>query len=127
MPIDLNNLDRVRQRWFHLSGLLRGVEVLIKNASPREAERFRQRLVRQGVLRAGRDEGWQINAGREDDFFRMFADYYILDWKGDIKPEGTDYSAEAMGRVLGASQAAFEQISNAISEESDFFEPPSGG
>lgn len=126
MPIDLNDLDRIRQRWLPLSGPLAGVEVLIKHASPREAERFRQKLTRQGVLRAGKDEGWQINTGREDDFFRMFAEYYVLDWRGDIRPEGAAYDSAKMGRVLGASQDAFKQLSDAIADDTGFFEQQSG-
>jgi hypothetical protein len=125
MPIDLNDLDTVRKRWLPLQGQLVGVEVLIKYASPRNQEQFRQKLARSGVLKSGKGAGWEINTGREDDFFRMFAQFYILDWKGDIRPEGTEYSPEAMGRVLGSYQPAFDQVSSAVSEDADFFEQKS--
>lgn len=127
MPIDLNNLDQQRQGWLPLGGALRGVEVLLNQSSPREAERFRQKLTRQGVLTSGKGGGFQINSGREDDFFRMFAEKYVLDWKGEITPKDAEYNAEQMGRLLGSSQSAFDQISSAISEDADFFERPSGG
>lgn len=120
MPLNIEEVNPVRSRWLELSGPLAGVSVLIKQASPREAERFRQRLAGNGILRT-KDNEFQINRGREDDFFKEYATYYVLDWRGDITPAGTVYSAETMGRVLGAYSTAYKMISAAIAEESDFF------
>jgi len=101
-------------------GSLKGVELLIAQSNPREGERFRQVLIRQGVMRL-KDGQVSINGGREDDFFRMFAEKYVLNWRGDIKPEGTEYTIEKMGRFLGVSTEAFDQVTQAISEDADFF------
>ncbi len=125
MPIDLNDLDRVKSAWLPMTGQLSGVEFLIKCSTPRDAERFRQRLVRLNVMKDSK-AGWQINANRQDDFFKLFAEFYVLDWRGDIKPDGSTYNPEQMGRILGASTSAFEQVSSAISEDEDFFAPTNG-
>ena len=120
MGLDLDQLDQRQQRWVPLVGSLKGVELLIAQSNPREGERFRQVLIRQGVMRL-KDGQVSINGGREDDFFRMFAEKYVLNWRGDIKPEGTEYTIEKMGRFLGVSTEAFDQVTQAISEDADFF------
>lgn len=127
MPIDLTTLDQSRQRWVPLAGVLRGVELLVKHASPREQERFRQRCVREGIFSGKANTGMNITNGREDDFFQRIAENYILDWRGDIKPEGTAYDAQKMGRVLASSLDAFNQVMEAIGEDTDFFSQRNGG
>jgi hypothetical protein len=119
MPLDLEQIAKPKNRWLSLTGQLSGVDVLVRYATPKEQERFRQKLVREGVLKTSQGSS-SINMGREDDFFSAFAKSYILDWRGDIKPEGTTYDAGQMGRILGASQSAFSQISDAVTEEADF-------
>ena len=127
MPIDLQGIGEPRQRWLELGGQFRGVEVMIKESTPRGAERFRQRLARAGILRAGKNEGWQINSGREDDFFRSYAEEYISDWRGEITPKDAPYNTVQMGALLGASNSLFEQISNTITEDASFFVSSNGG
>ena len=118
--LDLSRLEEQRRRWVALSGHLSGVEVEIRHVGPKEQEKFRQKMVRLGILKQT-EAGHSINGGRAEDFFRAYAENYITDWRGDIKPEGTAYSAEAMGRVLGAYTVAFEKVTKALSEEADFF------
>ena len=131
--IDLNDLDKQRQRWISLGGPLKGVDILVKHASPKEAERFRQRCARLGILKSARDEGWNINTGRETDFFEEFATFYVLDWrdtpgiKDPPAKTGGEYSAQKMGIVLGASQSAFELVSKVIIDDAGFFETSAGG
>ena len=120
MGFDINQLDKKPHRWVPLVGSLKGVDLLIVQTNPREGERFRQLLVRQGVMKL-KDGQVSINGGREDDFFKMFAEKYVLNWRGDIKPEGTEYSVDQMGRLLGISTEAFDQVTQAISEDADFF------
>jgi len=116
MPL---NLDREKpQRWLELTGHLKGVEILIILATPKEGERFRQRLVRRGVVKHDRN---LPKAGREDEYFQMIAETYILDWKGDVHPEGTPYSSEKMGAALGDIPSLFQQVMEAIGEDSVFF------
>jgi len=112
-----------KRRWIVLGGALAGVEIEIVHVGPRDQERFRQKMVSAGILRAS-EGGQSINRGREDDFFRSFAERYVTDWRGEIR-QGDDtspaYSPEAMGRVLGAYSVAFEQVTKALAEEADFF------
>lgn len=114
--LDLSKIEEPKRRWISLGGALAGVEVEIRHVGPKDQERFRQKLMRSGILK---DTG--IASGRETDFFRAYAEAFITDWRGDIKPEGTPYDAEKMGRVLGAYSVAFEQVGKAVAEEADFF------
>ncbi len=125
MGLNLDDLGKTQNRWMPMSGKLSGLDVLLKYSSPRESERFRQKLVRDGILKSGKG-GWQINSHREDDFFKAFAEFYVLDWRGDINPKDAPYDAGQWGRVLAESGSAFEQVSNAISEDEDFFAPTNG-
>jgi hypothetical protein len=129
MVLDLNKLDEQHRRWIDLGGALAGVEVEIRHVGPREQERFRQRLVRAGVLKQSA-EGHNINSGREVEFFYQYAKQYITDWRGPIKlgdEENPTYSPEQMGRVLGAYGVAFEQVTKAVLEEVDFFSSNGSG
>lgn len=127
MGIDLDRLDAPKQRWIGLPVPLAGVEILLKHCSPRDGERFRQKLVRDGVLRSARSDGWDINQGRQDDFFAALCQWFILDWRGDITPEGAPYDAFKMGRVLGASNSIFEYVTKHMTDDMTFFEPDGGG
>ena len=123
MGLDLERIGDVPRRWLRLNGLLDGVEVELRHTGPRDQERWRQRLVRDGVMKMSADApgGVKINTGREDAFFKAYAEQYITDWKGDITPKGTPYDAEKMGQVLGAYTDAFTQIRDAVGEEVSFF------
>ncbi len=123
MGLDLGRLDEHRERWVPLSGALSGVEVLVRHVGPREQEKFRQKMVREGILKHT-EAGHTINSGRADDFFRAYAERYIADWRGDIRLGDTPdppYNYEQMGRVLGKYAAAFEDVTRAVSEEAVFF------
>jgi hypothetical protein len=123
--MDLNDLEseQPRSRWVALHGHLEGVELLVKMASPKEARRFHARLLQHSIVRETRDNPFDVVAGREKDFFRAMAEMYVLDWRGNIKPEGTKYSVDTMGKVLGAYRRAFERLMEVIGEEDAFFEP----
>ena len=99
----------------------------IKYSSPRQSEKFRQKLVREGVLKSSKSGHPEINSGRQDDFFRLFAEFYVLDWKGEIIPKDSPYSAEKMGAIFGGYTPGFEQVNNAIQEDQIFFAPTNGG
>ena len=122
--MDLNNLNgHARTRWVQMHGHLEGFEILVKLSSPKEARRFHNRLVQHGIVKETRDNPFDVQAGREADFFRALAEQYIVDWRGDIKPEGTPYDVEKMGQVLGAYRRAFDRLMEVIGEEDAFFEP----
>jgi len=122
--MDLQDLDgKPKTRWVKLHGHLDGVELLVRAASPQEARRFHNKLTRAGIVKDNRDNPLDVQAGREGDFFRELAAMYVIDWRGDIKPEGTPYSPEVMGKVLGAYRRAFERLMEVVGEEDAFFEP----
>jgi hypothetical protein len=123
--LDLTTLDQERRRWIQMSGALTGVELEVRHSGPKEQERFRQALIRSGVMKPS-PSGVEINSGREADFFKAYAEKYVTGWRGDIQPEGAPYDAAKMGAVLGAVNGALEQITRALGEEADFF-PQSGG
>jgi hypothetical protein len=114
--IDLNGLDEPHTRWVSFGG----VEFLLKYASPRESDKFRRSLMAKGIMRQ-KDGGLEINAGRESDFYRAFAEQYVLDWRGQIRPAGTAYTPELMARVLAGHGGILRAIQEAISEDEAFF------
>jgi hypothetical protein len=126
MALDLERLDEQPTRWMALGGALTGVDVLVKYSGPREQERFRQKLIRARIMKEdSRTGGITINSGRDVDFFKAYAEQYIVDWRGDIKGGANGaappYSAEQMGRVLGQYRIAFEQIAASLEDETGFF------
>lgn len=122
MPLDLDMLGQERTKWHPLTGALQGVEMLIRYASPGEGERFRQQMIREGILRNTRDAGIDINVGRSKDYFREWAKKWVLDWRGDVKPEGTKYTPELLGQVLDQYRPAHTQLNVATLEEEGFFD-----
>ena len=126
MPLDLQSVGTERTRWVSLDGHLAGVEILVRSVSPQEGRRFHSRLMSLGIVRVNRDNPFDVAPGREAAFFQAMAEQYVLDWRGDIQPEGTKYSADAMGKVLAAYKRAFDALVGAIAEEDAFFEPRPG-
>ncbi len=121
--MDLQDLtERPKTRWVPLFGHLAGIELLIRFATPQESQKFANKLRRAGITRAKAEHPFDVADGREEDFFREFAQMYVLDWRGDIKPEGTAYSAETMGKVLGAYRRALDRVVEVITDEDAFFE-----
>jgi len=120
--MDLSSIRKERRRWVELSGLAAGVEVEIRHVSPKDHERFREKMIREGILKKG--EGSQIAAGRFGDFCREFARAYVTAWRGDIKlgdQENAEYSPELMGTVFEASAAALTAVTEAARDEAAFF------
>ncbi len=118
--LDLEALDQEHTRWIAMGGALAGVDLEIRHVGPKQQEKFRQKMIRDGILKKA-DGGVEIASGRQDDFFRAYAEHYVSNWRGQIKPEGAVYDPKIMGIVLGKYQIAFEQIGKALSEEADFF------
>lgn len=123
--LDLSRIGEERRRWVSIGATFPGVEVEVRFAGPERQEKFRQKLIRNGVMRV-KDGVFSINAGREGDWFKAFAEAFITDWRGDIKmtPEDDavpEYTPELMARVLANHTEAFTSVSKAIDEEAEFF------
>ena len=114
--IDLNGMDEAKTRWVSFGG----VEFLLKYASPRESDRFRRTLMAKGIMRQ-KDGTVEINVGRESDFYRAFAEQYVLGWRGQIRPDGTAYSPGEMAKVLAGHGGILRAIQEAIAEDEAFF------
>lgn len=129
MPIDLGTMGQDPQEWISLGGHLAGVDVLVRFCSPEQSQKFKRRMVSKGIMKYGRNLEFDVNAGREKDFFIAYAEFYILDWRGDVHQGGepVDYNSKAMGSVLASSNMAFDQIDKAILEEERFFAKRSNG
>ena len=128
--LDLEQLDKPHSRWIRLTQALEGVEIELLYAGPEEQERFRQKLIRAGVLRQDKNGNVNINSHRESEFFRLYALKYITGWRGDIKlgnEENPAYDSAKMGAVLGAYGSAFAQIAAELEDETDFFSQNGGG
>jgi len=118
MPLDVNVAPPdERTRWIDLPAQYAGVQLLIRMASPREQERVKQKMVSVGIVN---QKSQDIAPGRFDDFVRQFAKSYIVDWRGDISPEGAKYSVDVMAKHLADSQFLLKHITAAVSEEAAF-------
>lgn len=107
-------------RWVRVG--LDDMEVELKHVGPRDQERWRQKMIASGILKKG-TAGAEINRGREEQFFRAYAEEFIEGWRNLIVngQENPDYSAEMMGHVLGQSTTAFNAILEALGDELHFF------
>jgi len=127
MPLDLDDVKRPKKRWLPMDGHLSGVDLLVQFIGTQETQRFRNRLEGDGIITVTKDNPLKINAGRDKAFFREVTVRYVLDWRGDIKPEGAAYDAEKMADVLCAYPRAFELLMQAVADENSFFAPEQGG
>ena len=114
--LDLNELTGPREAWAAYGG----VEFLLRYSSPRIADRFRQRLVADGIV--GKDGN--LNAGRDDAFYLAYAREYVLDWRGNIDAaagQDASYTPEKMATVLSGMRKVFTFITECIGEDDRFF------
>ncbi len=114
--LDLNELTGPREAWVTYGG----VEFLLRYSSPRIADRFRQRLVADGITA----KDGNVNRGREDAFYLSYAREYVLDWRGNIDAaDGQDasYTPEKMATVLAGIRGVFLFITECIAEDDRFF------
>lgn len=126
MAFDLSRLEGDHRRWVRTG--LDDMEVEIKHVGPREQERFRQKMVADGILKQSA-EGIHINRGREEAFFKAYALAYITDWKNvEVGVEkNPPFDPDHMGKVLGQSDQALQSVRKALEDESDFFSASGNG
>src|SRR3990172_4027965 len=115
--LDLNDLQP-RDRWVPVGY---GIELRVRMAAPGVADAFRAHVIRDGIGRVGRGGEAIINVGRERDYYRVMAEHYVLDWRGNIKPDGTAYSAAHMGEVLRWRPSILRTLLEAMEQEDRFF------
>lgn len=125
MELNLDELDRPRQRWVSLGGF----EILIRYSSPIETDRFTRQLTQQGIARF-KDGRLQTNVGRDMDFYKALAEHYVLGWRGNItaeNPEDTKYSHDRMARALASVGPLLEALKREIEEDGRFFDSAGSG
>ena len=118
MIVEVDQIPDCPQRWIPLPPPMKGGEVLIILATPKQQLKFRQKCIRQGVLR--KDETTPT-MGREDDYFRMISEQYVLNWKNITYKGDATYSSNVMGTILGKCPAVLAFLLDAINEDADFF------
>lgn len=116
--LNVEEMDRPRTRWVKVGN----IEIQVRYSAPIETDRFRRRLMQSGIARFNKDGRFEANVGREGDFYKAFAEHYVLDWRGNIKPEGTKYTAELMGQALSKIGPLLEALKTVIDEDDRFFE-----
>ena len=124
MSIELSKLTEVKSAWIELSGPFSGMELLVRSSTPRGSEKFRQKLVRRGVLKHGK-HGTDLAPGRDGDFFAAYVDEYVLDWRGDCEPK--EYDRDLMVELLCNNTDLLGQLSLVLEGDSDFFVSDNGG
>lgn len=121
MPLNLDDLNRPRTRWVPLDGHLAGVEIHVRFFGTQDSQRFRNQLEGDGIIRVTRENPLAVNLGREAAFFEAMAAKYVIDWRGNIQPEGAPYDPKKMGAVLAAYPRSFELLMQAVGDENRFF------
>jgi len=119
MPFDLARLSDPHRKWIRIG--LEDIEVEVRHVGPKDQERFRQKLIRDGIIKSA--EGIQFNQGRFDSFCEAFAEQYVTNWRNlkinDV--ENPPYSAKTMGDLLLKYAGAMTAISESLKDEADFF------
>lgn len=111
-------------RLLQLPEPLSAISVRLRHIGPTGQQRFHDKMVQQGVLKAG--AGFEINSGRHDAFLKALSERYILGWEGDFRltdadAETPEFSHEEMAKILGKFGSAYLAVLNAMTEESAFF------
>lgn len=129
--LDLSSLDGPRTRTIRLTGALDGFELELRHVGITEREKFRFRMMREGIFnKAGND----TNPGRTRDFMLAFIEQFVVGWTvpdrfrgADTKDENPPYKAAELVNVLDYSPASFKVLHESASEELDFFSSSSAG
>lgn len=121
MPFDLDQLDQAKTRWLKVG--LGDMEIEFKRVTPKDTDRFRKRLIDEGVGIITRDGRFSVNRGRESDWYASLAATYVTGWR-NVSINGTvnpPYDPKIMGDVLSKSRLVFQAVDSAIEEEGYFF------
>ena len=124
--LDLSTLKQEHTRWVGVAAFP-DVRLMVRHVGPEAMEKFRQKLVRAGIVK--KDEGLQWNDGRFADWCAAVATECMVDWEGvKLNPEDSgaytpDGGKELLLRVHGAGRAVME----ALTDEAGFFSENGSG
>ena len=125
MGFDLGRLDGDHQRWVRVG--LGDMEVLIRHVGPKDQERFRQKMIHEGIIK--KQEGVEINSGRFEAFCSSFVRQYVMDWR-NVVIEGVEnppYAEATMASLTAQWNSVMASIGEALREEAAFFSPNGDG
>jgi hypothetical protein len=121
--LEFSDVQGEKQRRLVLGKRKDGTEIAVtlKYAAPREADKFRRTLEREGIGKRDAD-GFKINTGREKDYYAALAKHYVLGWEGVTNAgEPMDYSPESMAVFLSGRGDLLKIVHEAIAEDEAFF------
>lgn len=123
--IEVSELGNEHQRWLDFGK----VGFLVRYVGPGESEKFRRRMISLGVARVGRRGSFEINQGRDLDFYEQFARQYVVDWRGNVLVGGErkPYSPETMALILQGRNDVLRAIQDALEDDDAFFGRGSNG
>lgn len=117
MELTFEDLEEPKSRWLCCDG----VDFLIAYKRPEESEKFRKRLVAQGVLKEGRGS-MDFASGRFKDWCLAIAREYVLDWRGKVRLPDPKYDPEKMAQVLYNRSDVLNAVVAAMGDAASFFE-----
>jgi len=125
MALDLSSLNEQRRNTIRLEGALEGFEIELRHRGLKERDRFRQKLLRDGIMKSG-DKGDELAQGRISDFIVAFATEVITGWTvperfRQDKEENPPYDPKELAKILDASPDSATKIFKASTDESAFF------
>lgn len=115
--LDLDGLQEAPERWIDLGG----VGFQVRYASPAYGDTFRRMCSREGIGKMV-DGRFEVNLGRERDYYRAIARHYVAAWRG-VKRAGQDvaYDPDSMAKVLETRGDVLRAIVDAIGQDESFF------
>ena len=122
----LSNLREGRTTWVAIPAWP-GVELCVRYISPEAFQKFRDRLVKDGICPKDDAASFTWNPGRFTHFCGAMAREFITDWRGPIKEtpdddaETTPYTPEKGELLLSGSHGAAKALFEAIADERSFF------
>lgn len=123
MELTFDDLEADRSRWICCDG----VDFKIAYRRPEDSEKFRKRLVAQGVLRDGRGGVVDFVPGRFKDWCAAMAREYVLDWRGNIRLPDPKYDADKMASILFHRADVLKLVTEAVGDYAAFFSNGANG
>lgn len=116
MELDLNTLETPKTRWLDCGG----VRFLMRYVPPIQMDRWRKKMIHEGILRETRGGGMEAATGREMAFYRAVAEMFIENWDGNIVGN-PPYSVDLMSRTLAFRDDVWKAVREDIAEQAGFF------
>lgn len=111
---ELDILTQSQENWVPLTGLLTGVKLKVRYASPTAGEEFQRILDKKGFK--------DLSKVPLKDYLTEFCTFYITDWDGPTRVgQPAPYDPSDLAKLMVGLGSALEQVLAAVRDEANFF------